>query len=540
MSLTIDDHGSQTDNESTVTTQYVTPDGQPNVALLQDRTPPWMRCSIKTFWLTLAASVLYLYASILPVWHTDLWGHLNYGRWIAEHGQVPTVEPTLPLVKGVTFIDLPWLTQLGAYEMYRQFDVAGIQFLNGLGIALVAGLLAFSVFGRTRRLAPALLTMFVCYWVSYQQLLVVRPQLAGMVCFTLVLLMTTAPCWKRWYTLAIPVVFAFWANLHGSFIVGLALVGAVCVGRACDVYLRTRQWKFVLAETGVRGLCLAFQLSLAAVLLNPYGIGAYTEVFAVSGNKNLETLLEWEPLTLRMKQGRAAFLVATTLVTLYRWSPRRVSVGEVLLLTGLGFGMLWHSRMILWWAPVAAYYLGLHAAAVWQKWRKTVPATPATGGLWTVVCLGMVWIAFAYSPIGVRVVQGRPTDPKTLETRYRRSVSPLTPVDITDYLRRHPPQGLVFNTYEWGDYLQWAGPQGIQVFVNSHAHLIPEEVWRDYFAISHLANGWENKLDRYGVQAVVVDQLDRNDVIQAMEKLPNWEKKFSDNKGAVFYRKTAP
>ncbi|SFH59301.1 hypothetical protein [Planctomicrobium piriforme] len=537
MSLIVDERGSNAHNETAVETQYVTPDGTPNVALLHDRTPEWLRSSTATVWLTLALAVMFLYSSILPVWHTDLWGHLNYGRWIVAHKAVPTVEPTLPLAKGVPFVDLPWLSQVLGYGMISQFDVAGIQFLNGLGIVTVAALLSFAVFRRTGSLAAALVTMFAFYWGSYQQILVVRPQLAGTVCFALVFMMATAPRWKRWYTLAIPLTFVFWANMHGSFIVGLGLLGAMTAGRAADVYLKTRKLKYVFAESEFRGLLLAAELSAVAVLLNPYGIGAYAEVFAVSGNKNLESLLEWEPLTLRMKQGRAAFSIALALVCLYRFSPRRVTVQEVLLLGGLGAGMLWHSRMIVWWAPVAAYYLGLHLAAVVRHVRHRAPAPRTTGGLWTVVCLGIVWIAFAYSPMGIRVVQGKPQDPKVIETRFRRSVSPMTPIHITDYLNRHAPTGLVFNTYEWGDYLQWAGPKDMQLFVNSHAHLIPEEVWRDYFGISNMATGWENKLDRYGVQAVVVDQLDRGDFIKAMEKLPNWEKKYSDNKGAIFYRK---
>ncbi|GIS58273.1 MAG: hypothetical protein CM1200mP2_04980 [Planctomycetaceae bacterium] len=24
-----------------------------------------------------------------PLWHTDLWGHLAYGRWMIEHGGAP-------------------------------------------------------------------------------------------------------------------------------------------------------------------------------------------------------------------------------------------------------------------------------------------------------------------------------------------------------------------------------------------------------------------------------------------------------------------
>ncbi len=537
MSLTVDEPASNAQQDSDVKTNYVTPEGEPNVALLQDRTPAWMRSSRGSVLLVFALAVLFLFSSVLPVWHTDLWGHLNYGRWIVSHRAVPTFEPTMELAKGVPFVDIAWLSQVTGYLMISKFGVPGIQFLNALGIVTVGGLLTFAVFQRTNNLGASLLTLVAFYWGSYQQLLVVRPQLFGMVCFALVFVLATAPRWKRWKVVAIPLVFMVWANVHGSFIVGFVALGALTVGRAIDVYLRTRKCKFVFADSQTRGLFLALELSLVAALLNPYGIAAFAEVFALSSNVNLQSLIEWDPLTLRMKQGQGAFMLACALFVVYRLTPRRVTVRELLLLGGLTVGMLWYSRMIVWWAPVVAYYLGLHTAAVWRHWTKSAAPVRVTGGLWTVVAIGIAWIGFAYSPMGIRVVQGPPKDPAVAEKQFRRSVASTTPIDIANYLKRNPPAGLIFNPYEWGDYLQWAGPEGIQVFVNSHAHLIPEEIWQDYLLLSNAGGGWGDRLDRYGLQAVVVNRQDQANLLKGMEEHTGWEKVFSDNRGAVFVRK---
>ena len=51
------------------------------------------------------------------------------------------------------------------------------------------------------------------------------------------------------------------------------------------------------------------------------------------------------------------------------------------------------------------------------------------------------------------------------------------------------------------------------------------------------ARGWEDKLDRYGINAVVADFSGREEFIKAMERRDDWEKKYSDRVGAVFYRK---
>jgi len=42
----------------------------------------------------------------------------------------------------------------------------------------------------------------------------------------------------------------------------------------------------------------------------------------------------------------------------------------------LGGAMLATSRMIVWWGPLAAFYLSLHASAVAQRWRRAHRASP--------------------------------------------------------------------------------------------------------------------------------------------------------------------
>jgi len=361
--------------------------------------------------------------------------------------------------------------------------------------------------------------------------------LAGLACFCLVIVVATASVGRRWHWWAIPVTFALWAKLHGSFLVGLGLLGAMAIGRVFDVTWRTGRLGAALRDSEARRLVLLTQLAAIAVLLNPYGIGLYGEVFAVTGNPNLEDLFEWEPLSLRMGQGQAAATITIGLFLLYRMSPRRVTCGEVLAIIGLGLATLWTSRMINWWAPLAAYYVGVHLAAIrWKNFGRPIEER-SRSGLNTVVAVGLSWIFFAFTPFGVTLLHGQPQDAKLLAKRYEKSVSPLTPLGTTAHLLAEPPVGQIFNTYEWGDYLTWAGPPGMQVFVNSHAHLVPQEVWRDYMSISAAGGNWEQKLDHYSVNTVVVDVAQRAALIKALKlKKDVWELSYEDGVGAVFRR----
>ena len=512
------------------------PYGRPDISVLQDRVPEWLKAPRAAAMLTAAVGVLFVWLSYADVSHTDVWGHLSYGRWMQQTGGVPVTEPLMPLAKGVPYIDTVWLSQWLGFQAYDRWGVSALQFLFAACISVSAALLGRSLLKRSGATA-AVLGVAAAAWINWWPLTILRPQLAGLICFTLLFVWLTSPQWRRWYWAAVPALFALWSNLHGSFPVGLLLIGALCAGRWIDVLWRTRRWEYAWRDRTARRLLLLLELSAAAVLLNPYGLGVYAEVLTFGRNPNLKDLTEWSPLTIRMQHGQAAAAVTVVLCVLYRLSPRRVRVGELLLLAGLGAMALWHSRMLMWWGVVAGYYLGLHAGAVWRRIRRTQPAASPRSGKWSVVAAGLAWICFAYTPFGLTLLHGRPADPAEAEAQFRRSVSDQTPIDAVQYLVQKQPPGQMFNTYEWGDYLLWAGPPDVPVFAASHAHLIPPEVWKDYMGIAYAGEDWKAGLNRYGVNTVLIDHRWRGSLIRRLKNDPDWEVGYEDQTAVVFLRK---
>ncbi len=509
----------------------------PDLSILQDRIPPQYQLTRRSVVLIALLSLLFTICSYRPLWHSDLWGHLSYGRWIWQAKAVPQVEPLMPLAQGVPFVDTAWLSQLIGYQLFEHFGVAGAKFMYAGLISLSFSLVLGVVYKRTGSLTATLAAFVTFAWGAYLQLLVVRPQLAGLACFALVIVVATSTTGRRWHWWAIPLTFALWANLHGSFPVGLGLLGLMATGRVFDVIWRTGRIGAAFRDSEARRLVLLTQIAAAAVLFNPYGIGIYGEVFAVAGNPNLEDLFEWDPLSLRMPHGQAAAAITIGLFLLYRMSPRRVQCGEMLSLVIFGLATLWTSRLILWWAPLAGYYVGVHLAAIrWKNFGRPVEDRRSSG-LNTVVACGLTWIFFAFTPFGLRLMHGQSKDPQEAAKRFQKSVTPFTPVAITDHLNEEPPQGQVFNTYEWGDYLNWAGPQGMQVFLNSHAHLVPREVWLDYLSVGAASANWDQKLDQYSVNTIVIDAAKHGALIKAIKlKKDVWELSYEDGVGAVFRR----
>ncbi|MDA1166207.1 MAG: hypothetical protein O3B13_24185, partial [Planctomycetota bacterium] len=369
----------------------------PDITLLEDKFPDWFKLPAVSAGFTFLIGVTFFFFDRLrPIWHTDVWGHLSYGRHIWEHGVIPATEPLMPLSAGVSFVDSAWLTQVLGYGGYLLAGKAAITFLFAVAVAASLGILTRRVYSRTHSALFATVAFGLTLWVEYQQFAVPRPQMAGFLLFCMLLSMLLKREWSPKNWVVVPVMFALWANMHGSFIVGLGLLGCFVAGRAVDLLRRTGQVGMLLRDNRLRRLFLLTELSAIATLLNPYGLTLYSEVLSFGDNPNLESIIEWQSLHIRMSQGQAAAFAGLILFMIYRVSPRRAMTAEVLSLVVFGASALWTSRMIMWWAPLAGCFAAIHGAAAWRKWQhqEVSPVTPERTSLWTVVSLGLAFIFF--------------------------------------------------------------------------------------------------------------------------------------------------
>ncbi len=505
---------------------------QIDLSLLEDRVPDQWKSTRRLTMCVVFLGMIYFVFCVKPLWHTDLWGHLAYGKLAVLARSLPETEPLMPLAKGVPIVDSAWLSQVIGYFTVTTLGLAGLQGLSALSVIAASALLLHRALKTTRNLLFGMTAVAVFLWLEWAQLAVMRPQLAGLVCFLVLLHRTTSrqPQLLDW--LLVPLLFVAWANLHGSFIVGMGWLAVMALGRAIDLVRRTGTLRSLTHDQTFRRLFLWCELAAVATLVNPYGIALYGEVLSFGRQANLASLTEWQVLDVRALHGKIFLAAVIGLVWLYRLTPRRVASWEALALIGLSAATLTSARFIVWWSPVAALLLVTHARAAmhrWLPWQPALAPSPRTGK-WSLVSAGLVWIFFAYSPLGMRVMHHREPAPE-------RALSSFTPIAAVKYLKEHPPQGQVFNTYEWGDYLQWAGPEGVQVFVNSHAHVVPRDVWLHYMQVIEEADGWSEILDRYGVNVILLDHLNRSSLIKKLKDDPKWRVGYDDKLAAVLVRR---
>lgn len=439
----------------------------------------------------------------------------------------------LPVAAGVPIVDTAWLSQLLGFAAFSLLGVPGVQMLYGALVAACAALMLVMVYRPTRSVWWALTGCGLFLWVESQQLAIVRPQLVGLVCYLCLLAVLTprrslGMGWKQW--IGVPALFVLWVNCHGSFVMGLVVLASFCAGRAAEVLWQTRRVTAVVADLEVRAILLLTALASAAALINPYGLEIYYEVATFSRNPNLDDLVEWQQLTLRMRQGQAAGVICLWLLLSVCLPPRRIPVAETLLLTGLGITMLWASRMIVWWGPVAAYAAARRGHAICERLigtradRAPLSRSPA----WTFITVGICLAALGI-PLWAGFVPAGKSDNSN-------GLSPQTPVAAVTYLNEADCSGRLFNKFEWGDYLLWAEPPGLQVFVASHVHLIPVDVWDDYMRIAAGRSGWREALDAHHLDYVLIDPRGHSRLSRGLRKDQDWSVAYTDDRATIFVR----
>ncbi len=534
---------------------------------------------------------LFLYFNYLPLFHTDLWGHVAFGEWIIQHRALPTEDPWQPLAVGMPLVDSAWLGQVVLAAVHKLAGPAGLAVLFALLMAAAYALLARAAVLVTGYGWAGLACVALVVTIGWSRLMTLRPEVLGSVCFAAVLWLSVvidralsgearqrtdgsqgaeAPPSSELAQAAravrvpiriwvlLPLVMMLWANMHGSFVCGLGMLACLAGGEMVEAAWRARSPWAVLTDARARQWILAAELSAAATLVNPYGIDLWIEVLRFSANENLRDITEWYPLVLASPTGVQFALAWLACVVLVRISPLGIRAAEVLAWGLFSFLVATSLRMIGWFSMVASLLLMRHlggtircalarrhgarraaiplgpsqlADAVSEAALAIEKPSPAAAGhwYWCAATLFVVWVVFALSDLARPLLGGPPRSESKLYSRQ-------TPIALTAWLRENPPTGQVFNPQWWGDWLAYRGPAGIRLFATTHVHLIPTRVYRDYTRVAALRDGWDETLARYNVTTVIVDKQLMQPLLAAMRQKIGWGLRYEDDLAAVFVR----
>jgi hypothetical protein len=476
-----------------------------------------------------ALGLLVIALTFTPITNNDVFLHLLTGRLVLERHAVPAVDDYSALARGRPYVAHEWL----AAVLFRLIQAAGPgEGFDRLVLAKVALslLLAWLLLrsarhaGASRAVALPCLAWVMCLAAARIQ---ERPHLFAYVLLAAFLLILL----RRWRRLRsgrvdrglwlLPLLQVIWTNMHGSFLLGPAIVGLAAAGSAGDRLLALPPRRGDAAPSSREPWILA---SLAAGLLllclvNPYGVALLKFPFALTGSRFMEQIYEWLPpyaeafRSTYMARYYAVWAIGSILawIVALRW-PRRLppGAGFHLLLFGMFLALsLRMNRSVTDFALatlpgtallVTALLAGRSATRHDDRSparRATAPARvgpdpsvlpPAVlpAALAALFLAAAAWFAFAGYAYNAATVR-----------RPGSGLGPGVPVAAADYLARRHLDGTCFNTYSAGAYLAWRFYPSLRVGMDSRNDVYGEALYADY----------ERALQEPGALAAMLDRL---------------------------------
>lgn len=476
--------------------------------------------------------------SVAPVTDPDFWWHLRTGQHITETRAVPYADIFSHTAAGREWVAHEWLTELLMFAVFKAAGWAGLIALFSLVMTAALGF----AYKRAAEVAPhpfaagaaVLLATLAC-----APILGVRPQMISFLLTSVFIFLLGRYARERraralW---PLPVLMLVWANMHGAFALGLALVGATIVGVALDDLFAPSDGRPVRVRLGgvwpgARPLCFALAACAAAVPLNPNGVRLFTyPLETIASGAMQRHIQEWlSPDFHRAEALPLALLLLATFAAL-AMSPRKARPSELLLLAVSAYAALRSWRNIPFFALVAAPLLAEHAwLLVGTRARRTGAATSEGATRMTALQLILNASLFVVIPVAlcvVAVTRAAARQPAVEAEKF--------PAAAAEFLRGRRQAGPLFNAYGWGGYLIWKLHPERAVYIDGRADVYGDQLVEDYLRIESGEPGWRELLERDRVRAVMA--APDCALASLLREDGGWEKVFEDGQAVIFFKR---
>jgi hypothetical protein len=483
--------------------------------------------------------------ALLPLRSWDYWWHIAMGRIIDATHEVPTanhflytLDPNHP-----SFIQ-PWLSQWTLYRLHETVGLHGVLICRNLATGVAYGLIGLWAAKRSASMVVGAILALAT--LSFGFLCIeARSALPAWPWFLVVLWVAfrirDGEARPR-FVIAIPAITLLWVNLHGSFLVPIAVSFAFLSASITDRWFgpvaydstRVRRWAFILLT------------SCAATLVNPQTYRVYSYLADLASNREIRTTVtEWFPVTPFFPEGYGAlfFVLAIGALGSMALHRRKLDPADLYLLLGFSIVALGQSRGLLWfglvWPIVASPYGPKQSEKNAQEWTSPIQEFFHIGiATVMVVCVVAIqpWTGTNVAAATIQVVETRQSRPLLGLVTADTPVEPLTA--LRD-MQASSPKGLhMFHDHRYAGYLlyQLQGPTPEpMVYVDHRIELPPGPLWRSFEALSE-GTEWQRAFDHYAIDAALISSKNQRRLIEALERDGVWSRVFENDYYNLFTR----
>ena len=444
--------------------------------------------------------------------------HIAVGNWMLARGTVPTVDPFSFTFAGQPWIAKEWLSQLLMAVAFKLGGWGGVTVLAA-GALAVSFALMLRLLLRDLRPLPAAVFALAAIAMTLPHFLA-RP---AVLAFPFMLIWMAGLEERHAPQPLLLLAMLLWANLHGSFALGLLLGGAFAV----EALLGARDARERRALFS--GWAKFGAASFLAACLTPYGpesIWVTLRIFAMGDT--LAFISEWKSPDFQ----KAPLQELVLLIALYAALSRGLKLPLLRLLIVLGLLHLYlryahNAELLAMLAPLAL------APLLARQWPALRPDPAAGHG--TSLSQQAAALALPAGRAAVAVGIACCALISLGLVRYGGIVPPLSTMPSTAmaYVKQTGLGGRVLNHYDFGGYLIHAG---VPTFIDGRGELYGRDFIRRYADTIGLRGGepLEQLLERNRIDWTFMppDQPAN----RLLARLPGWRQAYADDAAVIFVR----
>lgn len=472
-------------------------------------------------------SILLLLPGYSLLQDPDTFWHIHIGQWILNHGQVPTVDSFSYTEAGKPWISTEWLSEILFALAFNLGEWRAVVILTASACAVIIGLLCYYLLHNVRFSVAIGWTALTAVGISGHFL--ARPHIFSYVLLIIWMIKLFDTYDRDDFKLSslflfVPVM-ALWANLHGSFTLGLALFYLVAGLSFCqNVFQRdySKAWRTLLVAAVVT----------VSALMTPYGINSVLETAkAVKMSYANHHVSEMAPPDFQGDRLMLLFFVGLLAAIIgfgVQLRGARLIVFCVIAAMALsyvrGMTMFFLLAPIILARPVAAcasYLMPKSADDLSIKLNKEGDPVLGFLGKRAVAVPAFCLVAAALATASVWA---------------RTDIAPsksITPTSAVDFVRRTGITGNVLNSYDFGGFLIFSG---IPTFIDGRTLLFGDTFLQKYNEAANLIGADDSfgLLDEYKVSWTILEPTES--LAKALARSPKWDKVYSDKYSVVFTR----
>lgn len=459
----------------------------------------------------------------------DLGRHITIGSYILESRNIPTKDIFSHTKFGDPLTPHEWLIQIVFAFLHKLAGLDGVVWFTALVIAGTFWVVYRQSIEKTGWVV--LSTAFVFLGAAASSLhWLTRPHI---ITFLLLAVWTgrlesmRSGEDDRWWLL--PLLMLFWANAHGAFFAGFVLWAMYFLGQWLEGEISN--WE------GSRIWVLGLVSSLLVTVLNPAGFKLWgTSLGFLGSNYLVGHTAEYLPPDFQDISTWPFLLMILCSIVFLAYEQKRLPFTEIIVIAGWTAMGLVSARNIPLYAVLAAPILADRAKNCLQDTRFGNISVR-----WGDLEMGMkdlegrlkqgVWVGIVVLGMGFALLAGLDLDLGKTGNQF----SPTRfPVDAVNWIEDQGPQGKMFNYFPWGGYLLYELWPEHRVFIDGQTDFYGERLTREYECVITLCSEWEDVLDSYNVNWVIMPTA--SPLSESLHKKANWNRVFQGEISSIFIK----